>query len=69
MPFISYGGKKMPEINEKNITDEAAPGGWRIEIETTNFTAGWMGQRIKDWREGQECKEVDWLWPGLGRFF
>ncbi|KAM7203192.1 beta-1,3-N-acetylglucosaminyltransferase radical fringe [Naviculisporaceae sp. PSN 640] len=69
MPYIVYGAEKLPEVNERNVTDESNPGGWRMETETIEFTAGWMGGRIKGWRREHECKEVDWLWPSLDRYF
>ncbi|KAM7217461.1 beta-1,3-N-acetylglucosaminyltransferase radical fringe [Rhypophila decipiens] len=70
--FINLGLEKQPERKEKNITVENPHKGepaWRIEVEVTSFTSGWMTDRIEEWKSEHECTGVDWLWPSLDRYF
>ncbi|KAM7191654.1 family 31 glycosyltransferase [Rhypophila sp. PSN 637] len=70
--FINLGLEKQPERKEKNITFENPHKGepaWRLEVEVTSFTSGWMTDRIEGWKSEHECTRVDWLWPSLDRYF
>lgn len=71
MPFINLGSEKQAETKEKNVTEETVPAGWRVEVEKTTYTSGWMGDRIDHWKRGvdRRCQEAEWLWPSLERHF
>ncbi|KEY73772.1 hypothetical protein S7711_03080 [Stachybotrys chartarum IBT 7711] len=67
MRSARYGQPRRPEPMPEEEGGET-PLGTRLK-RMTDFTSGWVQERIVQWREEHVCREVQWVEPSIERIF